>query len=246
MRKDIQELLKDKKKMKEQGLFTVDTEKVLEEVLQLGFEVLYFFYSEQGEPILNKFGRQLNEKAEKVKPGYIDRFASVKTHRGFVAVIKAREQEIANIEGKKALVLLDNIQDPSNMGAVLRSGIAFGFTDYIFLNCAYAYNEKTIRASAGTVFLTGFTEATETTLKKLKENFKFIVTDVASGEPVESAKKKAGDKFVLVLGNEGQGVSPEIAKLADINVKINYPNKSVESLNVAAAAAILFYGLSKG
>lgn len=243
MRKELQELLKDKQQMKAENVFTVDTEKVLSEVIKNKFEIVIFLYCEAGEPVLSMYSEYIGDAAERVKTSYIDRYASVKSHRGFLAIVQAPVQEVKDIKSKNTLVLLDNIQDPSNLGAIIRSGAAFGFTDYLLLNCAYIYNEKAIRASAGTVFMINFKETSVEELKALKSDFKIITTDVDAGSGYLEAKKTA--KKIITLGNEGAGISDAIRELSDMSIKIDYPNKKVESLNVAAAAAVLFYVLAK-
>jgi RNA methyltransferase, TrmH family len=82
-------------------------------------------------------------------------------------------------------------------------------------------------------------------IKELKKTHKFFVTDVAEGTDVKKAAKKADKDYLLVLGNEGQGVNPEILEMADFRLNIPLPGKKVESLNVAAAAAVIFYNFSE-
>lgn len=245
MKKEIQELLKDKKRMKEERLFIVDTEKTLGEAIAAGFEIKNFFFSEKGGDINKKYGKKFLGLAERVKGTYIDRFAEVKSHQGFIAVVKAGDTGLKNRIIDGPVVLLDAIQDPANMGAIIRSGAAFGFTNYYLMNCAYIYGEKTIRASAGNVFHVKYKEIGFEAVEKLKKTHKLFITDVKGGIGVKEAAAQAKGDYAIVLGNEGQGVNPEIAKLADVPLNIPLASDKVESLNVAAAAAVIFYNFSQ-
>jgi RNA methyltransferase, TrmH family len=245
MKKEMQELLKDRKRMKEERLFIVDTEKTLGEAVEAGFEVKNFFFSEKGEEINKKYGKKFLGLAERVKGAYIDRFAEVKTHQGFIALVKAGDVLLKNRILSGPVVLLDGIQDPANLGAIIRSGAAFGFMNYYLINCAYPYGEKAIRASAGNVFHVKYREIDFDAVEKLKKTHKLFITDVSNGISVKEAAAQAKGDYAIILGNEGQGVSPEIAKLADITLNIPLASDKVESLNVAAAAAVIFYEFSK-
>ncbi len=245
VRREMLEILKDKKALKDAGMFIVDTEKILGEAIAAGFQIKYFFYSEKGGWVYDKHGSGIDfEKVDFTKDSYIDRFASVKTHQGFLAVVQVENRAITDLAAMDKAVLLDNIQDPANVGAILRSGCAFGFTNYLLINSASIYSEKTIRASAGAAFQVFTRAVEEKDIKDLKGQFKIAATDVKIGVDVASLKKELSGKYILILSNEGQGISPGLGKIADVRVKINYPGK-VESLNVAAAAAIMFYELGK-
>jgi TrmH family RNA methyltransferase len=244
MRKELIELLKDKQKMKEQGLFVIDTEKTLEEALKYGLSLRHFLYAEESKEMLARFPAA-QETAEKVRPGYIDRFASVKSHRGFIAVVEKPENTDIDIKGAGAIVLLDGVQDPSNLGAIIRSGAAFGFQNYLLLNeCANIYSDKVIRASAGSVFAVKFRQVEMKEVREIKKDFNVLVSDVENGVDIKDASGRAGNSFILALGSEGRGVSAELKNIADMNIKISYTGK-VESLNVASAAAVIFYEFSR-
>jgi TrmH family RNA methyltransferase len=243
VRKEALELLKDKKGLKDAGLFIVDTEKILGEAIAAGFEIKYFFYSQKGGWIFDRHGQGLEpDSVDFTKDSYIDRFASVKTHQGFLAVVRIVNREIQDVNSPDRVILLDNLQDPANVGAIIRSGCAFGFDNYLLINCASVYSEKTIRASAGTAFNI-YTKSVEVKdIKAMKDSFKLVATDVKTGVDIKQVKGMLTGKYMIILSNEGQGITPALAQMADIKAKINYPGK-VESLNVAAAAAIMFYEL---
>ncbi len=240
MNKQIYDLLKDKKRLKDENLFIVDTEKILDEVLKENLEIKYFLYTEKEKNILNKF-KKTNSEFIKVKESYIDKFSVVDSHQGFLAVVKApADNEIKNFDVIKKFVLLDTIQEPSNLGAIIRSGVAFGFENFLLLNCAYIYNEKTIRASAGTVFLCKYKNIEQNEIAELYGKYQIIITSSNVGMDFDIIKNKISNKYIIVLGNEGKGIRSDIKTKADLSIKIMH-DKKVESLNVAATAAIIFY-----
>lgn len=145
-----------------------------------------------------------------------------------------------SIESDKILILED-IQDPDNVGALLRSASAFGFNQVLLSDkCANIYNEKVIRASKGAIFhiehkITDIYEA----VSNLKTSgYKIYITGIRGANVVLDA-----NKVVLVLGNEGSGISNKMKQL--VNSTLTIPTRNVESLNVSIAGAILMYEWSK-
>jgi len=241
--KEIYELLKDKKRLKEEKLFIVDTEKILKEVLENNLEIKYFLYSESAKDILELLPQNKKRDALKVKESYINKFSVVDSHQGFIAVVRAKNNEIGDLKGIDKLVLLDTIQEPSNLGAIIRSGIAFGFANFLLLNCAYLYNEKVIRASAGAVFQCRYKNIEIKEIDRLKAEYQIIATSSKNGLNLKKIKEKIKNKFIIVLGNEGRGINKVIEEKADLKISIEL-KKEIESLNVAVASAIIFYELT--
>ncbi len=142
------------------------------------------------------------------------------------------------------VLLLDNIQDPGNLGTIIRSSLAFNFKDIILsLNSVDLYNEKVIRATQGMLFKVNIIRNDlESVINELKKkDYLILGTNVRDGIDVKEIK---GKKIGLVMGNEGQGVSDNISNLCDKNLYIKM-NKEVESLNVAVATSILEYELGE-
>ncbi len=152
---------------------------------------------------------------------------------------KLEKKELSN-----NILILDKIQDPGNLGALMRSAKAFSF-DTIFLSdgCVDLYNDKAIRSSQGAIFKLNFIEGDIVEfINKLKElNYDVYSTNVVDGTPVSCVD--SGNKKALILGNEGNGVSKEVndMKLKNLYIKMS----GMESLNVAVAGSILMYELNK-
>ena len=155
----------------------------------------------------------------------------------------ARKNKIREINGN--VVLLDNIQDPGNLGAIIRSAVAFNIDTIVMSNDTVdLYNEKVIRSSEGMIFEINFVKDNlDRVIKDLKsKNYKIYGTDVTCGKDLKSID--FCEKTGIIIGNEGNGVKKEILRLCDEKINININNKC-ESLNASVAASIIFYELSR-
>ena len=144
------------------------------------------------------------------------------------------------------IIVLDDVQDPGNVGTIIRSSVSFDFdTIVLSMNSVNKYNDKLIRASQGMLFKTNvITKNTSDFITELKQNgYLVYATDVTNGTLANSVKKE--EKLAIVMGNEGTGVSNKIKELCDKNIYIPI-NKNCESLNVAVAASIIMYEINKG
>ena len=136
------------------------------------------------------------------------------------------------------VVYLDNINDPGNMGTIIRTAFAFNYDAVIVSsNSVNVYNEKVIAASKGSIFLMPILEGE---LDTYLSNQKGIVSTL-NNKSVELDSLATPESFILVLGNEAHGVDKAIEEKADIAVKI--PMQNIDSLNVSIAAGILMYKL---
>lgn len=147
-------------------------------------------------------------------------------------------QPSLKVNQRNRVLLLDGIQDPGNLGTMIRTAVAFGY-DVLYLSedCSDAYNEKCVRASQGAIFKCPIKRVNlEDEIKSLKaEGFSVIGTSLNNAQQIESVKTTA--KMAFVLGNEGQGVRAKLLDQCDFNVII--PITNFESLNVAVAAGII-------
>ena len=150
----------------------------------------------------------------------------------------------SNDIGNKVLIL-DQIQDPGNLGTIIRSAVAFSFDTIILSNDSVdLYNSKVIRASQGMIFNLNIKRCNLTDIipKLKKENYKIFGTRVTGGNDIKSIEKN--NKFAIIMGNEGNGLSLDIQKLCDEFIYIKM-NEKCESLNVGVATSIILYELSK-
>ena len=139
------------------------------------------------------------------------------------------------------IIVLDGIQDPGNLGTIVRSAEAFGATGVLCLpGTVNAWNQKAARASAGSMFrVPVLSVREEDALEQLREAGVRVLTTAVQGAEAANAADLAGP-VALVIGNEGNGVSAELAAKTDGAVTIPCPGP-VESLNAAVAASVLLY-----
>ncbi len=150
-----------------------------------------------------------------------------------------RLKESKEIKGRK-IVLLDNVQDPGNVGTIIRSALAFNVSTVIFSEDSVSlYNDKMIRSSEGTIFKMNVVRMNilEAIKKIKKEGIKVYYADMNGNINLDEAKIS---DYALVLGSEGQGISESVKKLSDESISISM-SSNVESLNVSVCGGIIMY-----
>jgi len=142
------------------------------------------------------------------------------------------------------ILLLDDVQDPGNMGTIIRSCVAFNI-DTIILSkgCVDIYNSKVLRATQGMIFnINIIIKDLEEFINSIKGTYKIFGTDVNNGKNLKDIEKV--EKFAIIMGNEGKGVKRSLLDLCDEYIHIDM-NKECESLNVAVATSIILYELNR-
>lgn len=175
-----------------------------------------------------------------VNEDIIKKLSESKNPEGIVGIASKPSKEIPS-SGKA--IYLERVQDPGNVGTILRTALAFGYKDvYLSKGSASPYKYKALMSSQGAIFALNIREGDVNTLKKLKEKgVEVLATSLHNAVDIESYKPKKD--FVLLLGNEGQGLSDEAISVSDKSLKIDM--SGIDSLNVAVAGAIAMYILSK-
>lgn len=148
-----------------------------------------------------------------------------------------------DLKGKRIL-LLDDLQDPGNLGTIVRSSLGFGVDLLVLgINSVDIYNDKFIRATQGAIFKTKIIKKDLLeAIKTLRKDKIPVLGTSLNGKPLREIPRM--ESYALVLGNEGRGIAPQILKETDFNVTIEI-RPELESLNVAVAAGIIIYHLDK-
>lgn len=174
----------------------------------------------------------------------INRISSLDTPVTVLGLCKISDKK--ELIGTKVL-MLDGIQDPGNLGTIIRSSVAFN-VDTIVLgdNTVDLYNPKVVRATQGMLFHTNIINRDiESVIKELKlREIPIYGTKVEYGEDVRVFPSKDKKAYGLIMGNEGAGVSNDILDLCDKYIYIDM-NENVESLNVSIATSIILYELNR-
>jgi TrmH family RNA methyltransferase len=222
--------LKQKKYRSETNQFLVEGEHLVDEAIKSGL-VDYIFTTE--EKVYE------GVSSLKVSERVFKKLSDLNNSRGFIAVSnkKSNQNLSANI------LLLDGVQDPGNLGTLIRSAAAFGFKTIISENSVDYYNEKVIRGSQGAIFYTSLMEENIEEFIVNHQEYEYYGTNVLKGTNLKEVNFKK-NKIAIILGNEGSGVRKEIQNL--VNTNINIPMLETESLNVGIAGGILMYEAFEG
>lgn len=242
--------LNTKKTRDEEKAFIVEGIKFVKEAIKEKAHIIYLIFSEGS---MNKteikelveLNHDIEDKIVICQDNVFNSIADTINAQGVLAVIK-RDDNPHHMVDYKFIVYCDRIQDPGNLGTIIRTLDAFG-PGLLILNkgCVDLYNPKVVRASAGAIFRVPFINAAQDDemLQKLKsEGFVVISTVVESDVSFENIEKH--EKICVVIGNEGQGVSWEIRNNSHMNITIKMSGNA-ESLNASIAAGISIYEIRK-
>lgn len=226
--------LQSKKYSRLENKCFVESVKLVKEIYELGLVEVVLVTKSKLDQV-----SKLKCKIEVVDDRLAKHISSTVTTDGVFAIAKLPNNNEVNY--KKCLIL-DRIQDPSNLGSIIRSACAFGFDTILTINSVYPYTTKAIRSSMGYVFKVKFLEVDYNSLKEIKEknNLTFYAADM-DGDVIDKVKV-VDNNIALIIGNEGQGVDQNLRELADKIVAIPMQN-NVESLNASVSASIIMYFL---
>jgi tRNA G18 (ribose-2'-O)-methylase SpoU len=236
--------LQDRRLNEEGARFIAESELVVRDLLGSGFRVHSVLLT---APRLNTMEGVLGDAEVLVAPQEVlDGVTGFHVHRGCLA-IGERPAKVAIPDGARAIVVLEDLVDVDNVGAMVRNAAALG-ADAVVLSprCADPFYRKAIRVSMGTVFRMPIVRATTWPgeLQGLRERGFTIVGAVLGADAVPIESYRAPARFALVLGTEGPGLSGGAKQLCDARVTI--PMKAADSLNVATAGAVLLHQLIRG
>lgn len=235
--------LKEKAKVRRQNkLFVVEGIKMFREIPK--DKLVSVFVSEKFE----KENEELLSHTDYILLSDIvfKKISDTVTPQGILAVVKQNEFTVEDIierrdKERSCIVVLDRLQDPGNLGTIVRTGEGAGITGIVMSNDSVdLYNPKVIRSTMGSVFRVpvAVVPDLQDAIKKMKQNG--IETYAAHLNGMEYQKGAFGKDIALLIGNEAKGLSDEVSVMADKLIKIPMEGK-VESLNAAVATAILMY-----
>ena len=255
--------LADKKNRKESGYFIAEGVKLTKEAFEAGLPIDYLIVSESKKNIRLDFLSEFenDQRYEKcrivtVSESVFEKISTEKAPQGVISVIKHLDffrdmdriyKEEFFLKPEEKAIFLFSVRDPSNLGAVIRSSVAFG-TDHVILSkdCADIYNPKTVRSAMGSLFRVKVTTVGDVPsfIRSARENSRRVF----AAELTESATSLSDiglcGSDIVMIGNEGHGIDAEISALCDGSVYIPI-SKKTESLNASVAAAIFMWEQSK-
>lgn len=231
--KDIKKL-NTKKYRDKTNLFLVEGEHLVLEAYKTGYLKELILETDKLFP--------LDIETNYVTNNVLNYITSLDTPQDVLGICKKKEKN--EILGERILIL-DGIQDPGNLGTIIRSAVAFNVDTIVLSNDTVdVYNSKVIRASQGLIFHINIIvcDIIEVINKLKNENYEIMGTKVTHGKSLKTIEKKK--KFAIIMGNEGSGVREEVLDLCDQYLYIDM-NHNCESLNVGVATSIILYELDK-
>ena len=237
--------LKDKKYRDEKGQFIIEGIKMLEEAIKENADIDTIIICEEcikKETLDSKFLYEIaNKECIYVTEKIYNTLTDVINPQGILAIVN-KPNKVKEINYKEDFILvLDNLQDPGNMGTILRTVDSVNLKQIIVSkNTTDAYNPKVVRSTMGAIFRVNIIES-EDLLKTIdeikKQKYKVLVTSLNTDKNLYDVQLK---KVAVVIGNESKGVSKEILEKVDKHIKIPMLGKT-ESLNASVAASIIMY-----
>lgn len=229
-------------------LFIAEGIKIVDECIDSNWPIKYIIYTNKlfnivgGSELFNKI--QALPNVINVPDKLFHDISDVETPQGVLAVIPFEVQKLENIDTEKKpfFLLLDRVQDPGNLGTIIRTADAFGIDGLIVTEgCVDVYNPKVVRATMGSIFRVSLYHHSsgEEIIRMLKEKGATVYSTSLEGK--EFIHKADFKQFsLLIIGNEAKGVSSTLEGLADKLIKIPMVGKA-ESLNAAVASSIIMY-----
>ena len=231
--------LKDRKGRRETGGFLVEGRKMVEEALASAFPVEAVLVDDAR---LEEFTLPAGIPAYSMPGHVLAAVCDTKTPQGIAAIVRMAEVPLAG----KRLVAMDGVQDPGNVGTIIRPADAAGFDGVILsAQCADVFSPKVLRATMGSVFRMGIrvTDDLPGLLVNMVQEGASVLSSQLDGEPFYQ-RSPLNERFVLVIGSEGNGVTDEVKAVATHKVKLPMRG-GAESLNAAVAAGIMMYELTR-
>jgi TrmH family RNA methyltransferase len=235
--------LKERKGREKSNKYIIEGFRLIEEAFRANLNIEYIFVDDENNKRIEEYlGKYLNEnvKIYGLKDKLIKELCSTEKPQGVVAVVK--KNTITLNEKGSFYLLCDKLQDPGNLGTIIRTAHAAGVDGIILTKGTVdVYNEKTIRASMGSLFHVPviYDDKDNTIIKSLcNRGFSLLATSLEGDK--DFFEEDLSGNLIISVGNEGNGVSKEIYELSNKKVKIPMPG-GAESLNVAIATSIILY-----
>ena len=233
----VRKLLSSRKERETAGLFVADGTKLLQEALRWYPDVDTVILSDGVEmdiPETVKLVRVPQEVMESISP--------MQTPQGALFVCKLPKAQ--PLTPQPGMLLLDGIQDPGNLGTILRTADALDIPVALLEGCADPYSHKVVRASMGAIFRRGVFQTTWQEAQALCRQKAIPIAVTALSDRAQDLRQSSLAQMAVVIGSEGQGVRREILKQADRELIIPM-NPHCESLNAASAAAIVMWQMKQ-
>lgn len=234
----VRRLLSSRKERLSTGLYVADGTKLLEEAIKWcpGLEIAIL--SEDVQMQIPE-----NVRLVRVPADVMESISPMQSPQGALFVCKI--PQTADFVPAGGMLLLDGIQDPGNLGTILRTADALDIPVALLEGCADPYSHKVVRASMGAVFRTRPLQVTWAAAAKACAQRGIPIAVTALSDRAQDLRQAPVGRMAVVIGSEGQGVRPEIMTAAQQQLIIPM-NPNCESLNASVAAAIVMWQMKNG
>lgn len=233
----VKKLFASRKERENAGLFAADGTKLLQEAVRYypGLDTVILSDGVEAQvPADVKLVRVPQDVMASISP--------MESPQG--AIFLCRLPEVQPVVAAAPMLLLDGIQDPGNLGTMLRTADALKVPVVLLEGCADPYNHKVVRASMGAVFRTPVVQSTWDEVSAVLRQAGIPVAVTALSDRAYDIRRAQVEKMAVVIGSEGRGVRPEILAAADHELIIPM-NENCESLNAAVAASIVLWQMQQ-
>ena len=245
-------LLKDSSsERRKASSFFVEGARLCSDAAQSGVDILQFFFTQKAKEKFEDYYNSVCAKAEKIyeiSEEVSRKLSDTQSPQGMFCICKTVDKiaEADKINSKGKYILLENVQDPSNVGAVSRTAEALGLDGLIVSGGCDIYNPKALRASMGAFFRLNVIQCDglQKFITEAKALSMTVVASTPSADAVKITELDFSGGIICIVGNEGNGVSDETMKNASVKVTIPMGGRA-ESLNASTAAAILIWEMMR-
>lgn len=245
--KRFREVLREKSVRDRESVFAVEGDHLCGELTKSGYNITRALLTERAQEKYPETAALIRQRAAEfavISDEIAEYISDTKSPQGLFAIAEKPKQQ-CGFPGAGRLVLLDGVQDPGNVGTIVRTAEALGFDGAAMsLDCADLWSPKSLRASMGSALrLKCISGALADIIETLKADGFSVFGAMLDNSAARLGEFSFPEKSAVIIGSEGRGVSQEITRLCDRAVYI--PISGAESLNAAAAAAIILWELSK-
>ena len=228
--------LAQKKYRNELKLFVAEGLRLCEEVppaqIEFGFYTREFLFEERARLLVERL-----KNLEEISAATMEKLSDTQTPQGILLIVRQKFSTLEEVAAKKIVVVLDGVQDPGNVGTILRTAAAFDCGVILLDGSAEIFNPKVVRSSMGAIFYLPFVTMSRAEFLRAMTSREILAASVDEAAEIYYRHDFSKSSVAIVFGSEANGVSKEILDAAR---KIFIPmNGHAESLNVATSAAII-------
>jgi len=230
--------LQDSKFSNQESKALVESPKVIKDIIDNNIPIEYILSTSTAYNKYNNLINFNNYQRFEISDKLANLISDTETTTGIFAVVNTKSDYI--LPNNKKLLVLDNLQDPSNLGAIFRSAVAFDFNNIVLINCCHPYSMKVTRTSMANNFKCNIWKTNkETFIKYAKDSNLHLISCDMNGNNIKNSRPNFNN-FAIIIGNEGQGISKELQSVSNETIKIPM-NDCVESLNASVSAGIIMF-----